>query len=105
MPFPLLAEGGLAALASFAVDLNEAPENQRLRSLWAAHLDEPFPADVDKAEDAGADLVMLDADIAGVISTVLGSRRPPDATQQQTLRACLVELDRLEVVAAGAALL
>lgn len=80
------------------MDLNEAPENQRLRLLWAAHLAEPFPSEVGKSDDAGADLVTLDADIAGVISTVLGSRRPPDGAQQQTLRACVEELDRLEVV-------
>jgi hypothetical protein len=79
------------------VDLNDAPEAERLRSLWAVHAEKPFPPEVDKAEEGGADLVMLDADLAGVIVTVLGSRRPPDIGQQRVLRGCIEELDRIQV--------
>jgi len=79
------------------VDLNDAPEAERLRSLWAAHADEAFPPAVDKAEDGGAELVMLDADLAGVIVTVLVSRRTPDNRQQRVLRDSIEELDRIQV--------
>ena len=79
------------------MDLHETAEHQPLRSLWAAHLDEPFPSEVDGSEDTAGDLVRLDADIAGVISTVLGSRRPPNVGEQFILRACLEVLDRLDI--------
>lgn len=80
------------------VDLNDAPEAGRLRSLWAAHVAERFPSAVDTGEDAGADLVMLDADIAGVLDSVLASRRPPNVEQQRMLRACIAQSDCAAVV-------
>ncbi len=79
------------------MDLNDAAETERLRSLWAAHAAERFPSAVDKGEAAGADLVMLDADLAGVILSVLGARRPPNIGQQRVLRDCIDELDRIQV--------
>jgi hypothetical protein len=76
------------------VDLDRAPQAKRLRSLWAAHTAQPFPAEGYEAEHVG-DLVMVDADIAGVISSVLGSRQPPAIGHVQMLRDCIAELDRM----------
>lgn len=39
--------------------------------LWQEHLDAPFPAGLRGVEPAGIDMVLLDADIAGCVSTWL----------------------------------
>jgi hypothetical protein len=82
------------------VDLNNAPEAERLRNLWSSRQAAEWPDSVERGGDedwdqAGVEPVMLDADIAGVVCTVLGSRRPPDAGQQAILASCLEDLERV----------
>jgi len=61
---------------------------EELRRLWEERLPEPFPDAVAKGEDyVGVDLVMLDADIAGVVSSFLGSHRL-DERQRGIVRGC-----------------
>lgn len=81
------------------MDLNVAPEAERLRDLWADHQATAWPESVPPGGDeewdrAGVEPVMLNADIAGIISTVVGSRRPPDMGQQDLLRSLLADLDK-----------
>lgn len=85
------------------MDLNDAPEAARLYDLWASHeaaaWPESGPGGGDEQWDqVGVEPVMLDAAIAGIISTVVGSRRPPDASQQAELEALLADLDEASPV-------
>lgn len=85
------------------MDLDDAPEAQRLRDLWVSHQAAEWPESVQRGGDeqwdqAGVEPVMLDADISGVISTVVGSRRPPDVQQQAYLADCLAELDQVSTL-------
>ena len=81
------------------MDLNDAPEAARLRALWAAHQAAGWPESVPGGGDedwdqVGVEPVMLDADIAGIVATVVGSRRPPDVGQQDLLTSLVAELDK-----------
>jgi len=45
--------------------------HSRIEELWQQHLDAPFPANCRCKKVAGWDLIMLDADSAGCISTFI----------------------------------
>lgn len=45
-------------------------------------------------DQVGVEPVMLDADISGILSTAILSRRPPDVVQQSHLRALMADVDR-----------
>ncbi|OKK02933.1 hypothetical protein AMK26_23730 [Streptomyces sp. CB03234] len=63
--------------------------------LWQEHLDAPFPARLRGAELEGIDMVMLDADIAGCVSTWRDNGGSLDAWRYQVLRDCISELDKI----------
>lgn len=82
------------------MDLDDAPEAERLRALWKVHQVAGWPESVPPGGDERWDAVgvvpdSLDDDISGVVSTVVGSRRPPDAQQQASLVAGLSEVDQV----------
>lgn len=58
-----------------------------LRRLWREHEDAPYPDGYRGVEVAGVELVMLDADIAGLVSQCLGGARlDPEGTA--ILKSC-----------------
>ncbi|MGW6273943.1 hypothetical protein [Streptomyces sp. NPDC055060] len=63
--------------------------------LWAEHLDARFPAALRGADLEGVDMVMLDAAIAGCVSTWLTRGRPLDADRRRILHGCIGDLDRV----------
>lgn len=54
-----------------------------------------FPARLRGEEIEGVDMVMLDADIAGCVSTWLSRSGPLDYASQQALRKCIDDLDEV----------
>jgi len=52
--------------------------NNPLAKLWSDHLDAAFPPDCRARDIDGIDLIMLDADIAGCVSTFLERKHSLD---------------------------
>jgi hypothetical protein len=67
-------------------------EGQR---LWDEHLLAPFPTRLRGEEIDGIDMVMLDADIAGCVSTWLGNKGRLDETRRGWLEGSLDDLARV----------
>lgn len=63
--------------------------------LWQEHLRARFPAALRGAELAGADMVLLDADIAGCVSVRMNTGEALDAERLGILRDCIADLDRV----------
>jgi hypothetical protein len=62
------------------------------QTLWEAHVRRPVPAEAGDESAHGHDLVALDADTAGYISTALGSRGANEHIWRPGLRQCIKEL-------------
>ena len=83
------------------LSLNVSPMktiNQQIKSLWDEHIVAPFPDRCRGEESEGVDLVLLDADIAGCVSTFLASGGTLDAQRQNILRDLEAEAERVVVV-------
>ncbi|MFI0734607.1 hypothetical protein ACH4S9_37300 [Streptomyces sp. NPDC021225] len=65
-----------------------------LARLWREHLSAPFPTGLRGAEPAGIDVVLLDATIAGCVSTWQNNGGSLDAGRHRILRDCIADLDR-----------
>ncbi|MFD8546906.1 hypothetical protein [Streptomyces sp. NPDC059649] len=63
--------------------------------LWQEHLEAEFPAGLRGVDLDGIDLVMLDADIAGCVTTWRNNGGSLDAKRLRTLRDCITELDQV----------
>ncbi|MFI6622318.1 hypothetical protein [Streptomyces sp. NPDC050528] len=63
--------------------------------LWQEHLRAPYPAALRGAELAGTDMVLLDAHIAGCVSTWLDNGGSLDAKRLGILRGCIADLDQI----------
>ncbi|MFI9749983.1 hypothetical protein [Streptomyces collinus] len=63
--------------------------------LWQEHLHAAFPAGLRGAELAGIDMVLLDADIAGCVSTWQNNGGVLDAERHRILRDCIADLDQI----------
>ncbi|MEV6056995.1 hypothetical protein [Streptomyces sp. NPDC052107] len=63
--------------------------------LWQEHLDAKFPAGLRGAELDGIDLVMLDADIAGCVTTWRNNGGFLDVERLRILRDCITEFDKV----------
>ena len=63
--------------------------------LWDEHRNAEFPAGLAGEELAGADLVMLDADVAGCVVTWIGNAGRLDPTRSKVLGRCVSDLDRV----------
>ncbi len=75
-----------------------SPDDERLlhvSRLWDEHLQATFPARLRGQDVAGVDAVMLDADVAGCITTWLGNRGRLNSDERDSLARCLIDLDRV----------
>lgn len=70
------------------------PHRAEVERLWAQHLARPFPPDLRGVAVGDVEVVLLDADIAGFISSWLGSGRL-DRNRQRVLAQCMDEARRL----------
>ena len=64
-------------------------------TLWKAHIDAPFPPRLRGQEIAGVDVVRLDADIAGCVSSWEGNRGKLDSERWAILTRCRSDLERV----------
>jgi len=62
---------------------------------WRDHLRAAFPAGLRGAERAGVDLVLLDAYVAGCVSTWLNNGGALDTDRHRILRDCIADLDQV----------
>ncbi|MET7853740.1 hypothetical protein ABZT48_37365 [Streptomyces avermitilis] len=62
--------------------------------LWQEHLRAAFPAGLRGAECAGIDMVLLDAGIAGCVSTWQNNGGALDPERHRILRGCIADLDQ-----------
>ncbi|GAB2930254.1 hypothetical protein GCM10027280_17320 [Micromonospora polyrhachis] len=79
----------------------EGEELEAVARLWDAHLRAAFPEHLRGVDLLGVDMVMLDADIAGCVSTRLGNRGSLDGRRQRTLTRCMADLDRVLPILTG----
>ncbi|AWN24917.1 hypothetical protein [Streptomyces sp. NEAU-S7GS2] len=75
------------------ISVSEESEYEVVARLWQEHLDAKFPAGLRGAELDGSDLVMLDAAIAGCVTTWRSNGGVLDAKRLRILRDCISELD------------
>lgn len=64
----------------------------QIQKLWQEHLSLPFPKGCGGAEVEGIDLVMLDADTAGCVSTFINNNGRLDSWRTQVLKNRLDDL-------------
>lgn len=62
---------------------------------WRDHLRAAFPAGLRGAERAGVDMVLLDAYVAGCVSTWLNNGGALDTDRHRILRDCIADLDQV----------
>ncbi len=66
-----------------------------LTDLWRAHMAAPFPPGLRGAERAGIDMVLLDASIAGCVSSWLDRDGSPDTRRLKIADRCVPDLDQV----------
>ncbi|MFD7904052.1 hypothetical protein ACFV4G_17605 [Kitasatospora sp. NPDC059747] len=69
------------------------PPVQRLDRLWEAHLETPFPESFRGVDVDGVDLVLLDANVAGLVLRELNGGLDGDGAA--VLWACIADLDAI----------
>jgi hypothetical protein len=69
-----------------------APEPD-ITAMWQAHYDRSFPLRLRGAEIGNIDLVLLDSDTAGCVSSWLSNGGHLDPERTQILEACMQDLD------------
>ncbi|MFB8241018.1 hypothetical protein ACFC58_31220 [Kitasatospora purpeofusca] len=69
------------------------PEPDQLSRLWEEHMRAPFPPHIRGREIDGEDMVLLDADIAGCVSSSLSG--PLDERRRRILLACLAAVEKV----------
>ncbi|MFE9427721.1 hypothetical protein ACFYNO_32685 [Kitasatospora sp. NPDC006697] len=69
------------------------PELDLLSRLWEEHMRAPFPPHIRGREIEGEDMVLLDADIAGCVSSSLSG--PLDEKRRRTLLSCLAAVEKV----------
>lgn len=74
-----------------------APEPD-VAQMWQAHCDRWFPPLLRGAEVGTIDVVLLDADTAGCVSTWLGNGGHLDPERSRILAACVEDLDTVIAV-------
>lgn len=79
----------------------ESEELEAVVRLWEAHLQADFPEHLRGVDLLGIDMVMLDADLAGCVSTWLGNRGSLDGRRQRTLTRHIADLDRVLPILVG----
>jgi hypothetical protein len=69
---------------------------EELRSLWQLHMSRGFPESIDKSDERWDEFihpVMLDADIAGTVSSVMNGATAATESQRLALEAYLRDLE------------
>lgn len=74
-------------------DVSERHLDDRLSHLWEEHMRATFPARLRGVDFDGVDLVLLDADVAGLVHRELDGGLDDDAVT--VLRACIARLDKV----------
>ncbi|WP_344641272.1 hypothetical protein [Kitasatospora cystarginea] len=74
-------------------DISELERNDLLPQLWGVHMKAEFPAHLRGREVEGEDLVLLDADVAGCVSSCLSSVL--DERRRRTLLKCIEVLEKV----------
>jgi hypothetical protein len=74
-----------------------APEPD-IAAMWRAHYDRQFPPLLQGAEVGNIDLVLLDADTAGCVSSWLSNGGHLDPKRALILEACVKDLDTVLAV-------
>ena len=72
-----------------------------IQELWNQHRLARFPQDLRGAERDGEDLVLLDADIAGCIQTLLANGERLDDQRAAILEACYQKVASIELSLEG----
>ncbi|MBM2620641.1 hypothetical protein JIG36_34590 [Actinoplanes sp. LDG1-06] len=70
--------------------------------LWDAHLGTPFPGRLRSVDVAGVTMVLLDADVAGCVTTWLDNGGTLDERRWDTLATCELHLERVLPELSGA---
>ncbi|MFI6007363.1 hypothetical protein ACIBAG_00805 [Streptomyces sp. NPDC051243] len=76
-----------------AVDAGGAQSEDRLARLWEEHRRAPFPASFRGVDIEGVELVLLDADVAGLVQRELSGGL--DSSGIAVLWSCIADLDRI----------
>lgn len=63
--------------------------------LWDAHMRAAFPARLRGMDLVGIDMVMLDADTAGCVSSWLHNRGAFDSGRREVIASCIADLNRV----------
>ncbi|GAA4984734.1 PhzF family phenazine biosynthesis protein [Kitasatospora paranensis] len=82
-----------AAAGTTTEDGGGTPSDNRLARLWAEHRGTPFPASFRGVDIENVDLILLDADVAGLVQREL--TRGLDDEGIAILWACIANLDRI----------
>ncbi|MFD8755688.1 hypothetical protein ACFV0O_32640 [Kitasatospora sp. NPDC059577] len=69
------------------------PERDLLSRLWEEHMRAPFPPHIRGREIEGEDMVLLDADIAGCVSSSLSGHL--DEKRRKILLTCLAAVEKV----------
>ncbi|MEU6281054.1 hypothetical protein [Streptomyces sp. NPDC047028] len=77
-------------------------QSATIASLWQEHLHAAFPAGLRGAEPGGIDIVLLDAAIAGCVSTRQDHGGSLDPERHRILRDCVADLDQILALITGA---
>ncbi|MER7149956.1 hypothetical protein [Streptomyces lydicus] len=75
--------------------MSRAEQLQNASRLWEEHLRAVFPAGLRGVELAGIDMVLLDASVAGCVSTWLNNAGSLDPARSRILQAGIEDLDRV----------
>ena len=72
-----------------------SPDEALAAPLWDEHKQAEFPARLRGEDVAGVDMVMLDADVAGCVDTLMRSQGQLDSRRKDVLAKCLADLNRV----------
>ncbi|MCK9869126.1 hypothetical protein AB0M72_02515 [Nocardiopsis dassonvillei] len=68
---------------------------EKVDRLWAEHMRAEFPAELRGRELAGVHMILLDADVAGCVTTWQSNRGVLDEERHRALLRCVTDLDKV----------
>ncbi|MFE6384974.1 hypothetical protein [Nocardiopsis dassonvillei] len=68
---------------------------EKVDRLWAEHMRAEFPAGLRGRELAGVHMILLDADVAGCVTTWQSNRGVLDDKRHRALLRCVTDLDKV----------
>nr|BEK69943.1 hypothetical protein KPHV_71700 [Kitasatospora purpeofusca] len=81
------------AAEAAAADVGRAQPGDRLARLWEEHLSAPYPDSFRGVDIEGVELILLDADVAGLVQRELNGGLDGDGIA--ALWTCITDLDRI----------